>query len=50
MKPLAKALFMSGYTRDIVLDKGVEEGNVDFIVKPILPVALLKKVREILDK
>ncbi len=49
MSPRVKAIFMSGYTRDIVLDKGVEEGKVDFIAKPISPHELLKKVREALD-
>jgi two-component system, cell cycle sensor histidine kinase and response regulator CckA len=50
IKPLTKTLFMSGYTRDVVLDKGVEDGKVDFIAKPILLDELLKKVREVLDK
>ncbi len=45
-----KVLFMSGYTKDIILDKGVEEGQVDFIAKPIVPDDLLAKVREILDR
>lgn len=47
--PRVKILFMSGYTKDIVLDKGVEEGKVEFISKPVIPGELLKKVREILD-
>ncbi len=50
MKPDVKALFMSGYTKDIVLDKGVEEGKVDFIAKPVSPDELLAKVREVMDR
>jgi len=48
--PFARVLFMSGYTRDIVLDKGVEEGKFDFIAKPLLIDKLLAKIREILDR
>ena len=47
--PHARVLFMSGYTRDIVLDKGVEEGTFNFIAKPLLIDKLLAKVREVLD-
>ena len=50
IKPHIKALFMSGYTKDVVLDKGVEDGEVDFIAKPILPSVFLKKIREVMDK
>ncbi|HEX2967396.1 MAG TPA: ATP-binding protein, partial [Syntrophorhabdaceae bacterium] len=50
INPDAKTLFMSGYTRDVVLDKGVEEGRFEFISKPILPDELLRKVRDVLDK
>ena len=45
-----KVLFMSGYTRDIVLDKGIEEKNFHFISKPVSPDDLLRKVREVLDE
>ena len=45
-----KVLFTSGYTRNIVLDKGIEEKDFNFISKPIIPRKLLEKLREILDK
>ncbi len=45
-----KALFMSGYTADIVLDKGVFGKALDYIAKPIAPHELLHKVRSILDR
>jgi DNA-binding NtrC family response regulator len=44
-----KVIFMSGYTKDAVLDKGMEEKRFDFISKPVTPVDLLKKVRQALD-
>jgi DNA-binding NarL/FixJ family response regulator len=49
-RPDIKVLFTSGYTRDVVFDKGVEDKKFDFISKPVSPGALLKKVRETLDK
>ena len=49
MKPGSKVLFISGYTRDVVLDKGVEEKEFAFISKPLLPNDLLRAVREVLD-
>lgn len=48
--PNIKVLFTSGYTRDIILDKGIEENEVAFIPKPITQKALLEKVREVLDQ
>jgi len=32
-----KALFMSGYTGDVVLDKGVFGKALDYVAKPIAP-------------
>ncbi len=46
----AKVLFVSGYTRDIVLGKGIEEGEVDFIEKPLAPREFLKKVQSIIAR
>jgi PAS domain S-box-containing protein len=50
MWPSVKALFTSGYTKDIVLDNGIEDKDFDFIAKPLTPTALLRKVREVLDR
>jgi PAS domain S-box-containing protein len=50
MRPDIKVLFTSGYTRDVILDKGVEDRKFAFISKPISPNALLQKVREALDE
>ncbi|MGV8058507.1 MAG: PAS domain S-box protein [Smithellaceae bacterium] len=48
--PSMKVIFMSGYTRDILLDKGIEEKRFDFLIKPISHDILLGKVREVLDR
>jgi two-component system cell cycle sensor histidine kinase/response regulator CckA len=47
--PDMKVLFMSGYTKDIVITKGVLEEEVFFISKPFKPYELLKLTRDILD-
>lgn len=48
--PNIRALFTSGYTGDVVLDKGVRDEEVDFLSKPLVPNELLRKVREMLDR
>ncbi len=47
--PHVKTLFMSGYTRDVVLNKGINDKGFNFISKPLSPHQLLRKVREVLD-
>ncbi len=49
-RPDIRVLFTSGYTRDIILNKGIEDKKFHFISKPVRPVDLLNKVREILDQ
>ena len=49
IKPDSKVIFTSGYTRDVILDKGMEDKKFAFIPKPISPNALLQKVRQVLD-
>ena len=50
IRPGIKVLFTSGYTRDVILDKGIEDKKFHFISKPISPSTLLQKVREVLDE
>jgi CheY-like chemotaxis protein len=50
IKPDIKALFMSGYSTDILSMKRIVGGELNFIVKPVSPTELLKKIREVLDK
>ena len=50
INPSIKVIFISGYTGDVVLDKGLQEERYNFIAKPLSPNTLLMKVREILDE
>jgi DNA-binding response OmpR family regulator len=50
IRPDMKVLFMSGYTKDIVITKGVLEEEVFFIAKPFTPYKLLMLTRDILDR
>jgi PAS domain S-box-containing protein len=49
-RPDIKVLFVSGYAADIIQKKGILNQGLHFVFKPISPVHLLKKVREVLDK
>jgi len=49
-RPKLKILFASGYTDDAIAQHGVLDPGVTFIQKPFSPVALAKKVREVLDQ
>jgi len=49
-RPELKAIFASGYAPDIIRQKMLLESSVVLIHKPILPYALLKKVRSVLDE
>lgn len=50
LRPDAKVIFASGYTANIIQKKGILEEGIDFILKPVSPQELLRKVREALDK
>jgi len=50
IKPKVKIIYMSGYTEDAIVHKGVLEMGTQFIQKPFTPVSLMQKVREVLDK
>lgn len=49
-RPDMKVLFLSGYTADIINHSGLLQEGVDIISKPVSPVMLLKKIREVLAK
>ncbi len=48
--PNLKILYMSGYTADVIAQRGILADNMNFISKPISRNALARKVRETLDK
>lgn len=48
IRPDIKAIFISGYTKDILQETGMIEEGVHFIQKPILPKELAGTVREVL--
>ena len=50
MTPTIKTIFLSGYAEDIISKEGLLDPGINFILKPVSPVALLKKVREVLNE
>ncbi|MBI1911957.1 MAG: PAS domain S-box protein [Deltaproteobacteria bacterium] len=49
MNPSLKALFISGYTEEVIQKKGLLEEKLRFIPKPFSLTYFLKKIREVLD-
>ncbi len=50
IRPGIKTLFMSGYTANVIVHRGVLSENVNFIQKPFSKISLATRVREVLDK
>jgi PAS domain S-box-containing protein len=50
IRPDVKALFTSGYTADVIHEKGVLDEGLNFVSKPVAPKELLRKIRDILDQ
>ena len=50
IKPHMKALFTSGYTKDIIINKGIYDPSYNFLSKPLSPNELLHRVKELLDQ
>jgi len=48
IRPDIKALFMSGYTADVMHKQGIIEKGFKFIMKPFSPIKLSEKIREVL--
>jgi len=50
IRPDIKCLYISGYTSDIIADKGVFRKDSYFLQKPFTTIEISKKVREVLDE
>ncbi len=48
--PRVKFLFMSGYTADMLSQRGIIREDINFISKPLRPEVFARKIREVLDK
>jgi signal transduction histidine kinase len=48
-RPALRVLYMSGYTDDAIVHRGVLDPNTPFIQKPFTPEALAHRVRQVLD-
>lgn len=49
IKPRVKTLFMSGYTADVVTQRGVLDEGVHFLSKPFTRRELARRVRKVID-
>jgi two-component system, cell cycle sensor histidine kinase and response regulator CckA len=47
--PLLNVLYMSGYTANVIAERGVLEPGLEYLAKPFTPDQLARKVRTILD-
>ena len=50
LNPDIRVLFASGYAADILDTKEMLNAQFDFVMRPLSPIDLLHKVREILDR
>lgn len=48
--PQLAVLYLSGYTANSIVKKGVLEDDIDFLAKPFTPAGLLSAVRRVLDR
>ncbi len=50
IRPDQKMLLMSGYSSDVIQGEGLQKEGVDFILRPLRPLQLVRMAREILDR
>jgi DNA-binding response OmpR family regulator len=44
-----QVLYVSGYTQDVIAQRGVLDSGVELLLKPFTPASLLARVRSVLD-
>ncbi len=49
LRPGVPALFISGYTDDVIGERGIGSDGIELITKPVTPQALLSRIRAVLD-
>jgi PAS domain S-box-containing protein len=49
IRPDIKVIFMSGYTKDIIVERGIMDDECCVVTKPVTARKLLMRIREILD-
>ena len=50
LKPYIKVLYMSGYTEDVIMHRGIVANGISFIQKPFSMNDFIKKVKEVLEQ
>jgi CheY-like chemotaxis protein len=49
IRPDMKVLYMSGYTDNAIVHHGILDSGIAYVQKPLVPDALARRVREVLD-
>ena len=50
VRPETRVLYMSGYTANVIVHRGVLDEGIQFISKPLSRTSLLRAVRAVLDR